>query len=584
MQYNISPSASVSSQVSLSNRNLTTIDFNQILPIQSMECIIGDKHHVSINQFTRCSPLVVPTYGNYKLGFVSFFVPYYQVYPDFDTFYSGTDSVGSSSLKLPSFSLFGLVLGFLDASLSEMGSETSYDFVYYPSATAPVYRRFTANGRYVYKILQLLGYSFTQAMLQSGTINSIKLNALPFLCFLKAFNDWMSLSSIYDSSLITTFLRNVRNGGDITTILSNFLPNLARIVRPLVGSDFFTSAYNSYNQSVANNVRNPLSRGFKENLNPITDHINVDFQLANDYGVYNELPVDAGNGILSLRQLKFLQSFQKFLSRNELAGTRAAQRIFARFGLKSEDFRSNYAHILGSRVIDFNVADVTSTSPNSNPSLGLGTYSGQSVSSGDFSFDVECSDFGHLFTFAYLDVNSQYLNSISPEVLRSSPLDFYQPDFDGVGFQPICYAQLYNNPKSIASDPTTSKLNSLNPLKSVFGFQPRYEEYRTSYSRVTGDFVLLDSMDSWHFGRKLDSTQDSATFGNLVPQSYAFQFSDEWRRIFTSEVVPDGFDHFFSAFNIDVKSTRRIKSRAGSLDLPDGQISVSSLGRTVQQN
>lgn len=582
MQYNIAPSASVSSQVSLSTRNITTLDFNQIIPAHSLECILGDKHHISINQFTRCSPLVVPTYGNFKLGYVSFFVPYYQVFSDFDTFYSGSTSLGLNSIQLPYFTLQSLLNAFNSDSLSHVSAtDENPDYIYYGSVANK--RTFNANGRYLYKVMQMLGYSFTESMKAGSSIMDTKFNALPFLCYLKAFNDWMSLSSIYDKSTLTSFLRKVRNGGNISSDFINIFPTLPSLLRPLVGSDFFTSAYNTYNFAINSGTSTFLNRGFKDNLNPISPNSvsSSDASASDQLGVYSRLNSVDNSPALSIRQLKFLQSFDRFLRRNELSGTRAAQRIFSRFGLKTEDFRSNYAQQIASTVIDFNVADVTSTSPNTDPSLGLGTYSGQSVSAGDFSFDFECNDFGHLITFAYIDVNSQYINTISPEVLRSSALDFYQEDFDGVGFQPICYAQLYNNP---SVEMTVSDASKIDPLSSIFGFQPRYEEYRTAYSRVTGDFVHLDSMDSWHFARKLDSTQNSSTFGNLIPQSYAFQFSDEWRRIFTSEVVPDGFDHFFTAFNIDVKSIRRIKSRAGSIDLPDGQLSVASLGRTVQQS
>lgn len=582
MQYNISPSASVSSQVSLSTRNITTLDFNQIVPVHSLECIIGDKHHISINQFTRCSPLVVPTYGNFKLGYVSFFVPYYQVFSEFDSFYSGLNSIGASSIEVPFFTIQTLVSAFANDSLSSATpSGSKPDFIHYGTTGSVNKRTLNASGRYIYKVLQLLGYSFVESMQVGSTISNTRLSALPLLCFLKAFNDWMSLSSIYDRSVLTDFLRKAKSGGSLSSPVGDLLVQLPNILRPLVGSDFFTSAYNTY--SFASNQSSFVSRGFKDTLNRINSSITStsDFSTNDNLGVYTQLATSNGLPALSTRQLKFLQSFDKFLRRNELSGTRAAQRIFARFGLKSEDFRSNYAQLLASKVIDFDVADVTSTSPNSDPSLGLGTYSGQSVSAGDFTFDLECSDFGHVITFAYIDVNSQYINTISPEVLRRTALDFYQPDFDGVGFQPICYAQLYNNP---SVELTSSNIGHINPLDSIFGFQPRYEEYRTSYSRVTGDFVHLDTMDSWHFARKLDSTQGTPTFGNLLPQSHAFQFSDEWRRIFTSEVIPEGFDHFFSAFNIDVNSTRRIKSRAGSIDLPDGQLSVSSLGRTVQQS
>lgn len=603
MQYNIAPSATSRTNAELSHNHVSTIDFNQILPVQSTDCIIGDEHHVEITPFIRLAPLAVPTYGRFNLRLVSFFVPYYQVFKDFDSFYTGLSSVGGTlTSQLPYIDLYTLYLELLtttDATLIEgdINSSTQYDIAIQVDALRVRKYRLGKRSKQIFKILSILGYPPT-SLIAPGLpgASTTQLNALPILCFLKGFNDWLSLSSTYSNSVLTAFLKNPtspRPGLSSTMEVNeyNLIKVLFEYVYPLIGSDYFTSAYNfalSAQQSSDLQNSDVFSSSFLDKLRgSVTENVS-ELTATKDF---TSLTVPEENQSVSQYNLNFLRAFDRFVRRNQLAGTRAAQRIYAAFGLKSEDFRSNYAHIINTASIPFQVGDVTSTAANADPALGLGTYAGQSIATGKYSFDYKCDDFGFLFTIAFVEVRAQYKCGISPTVLKSSYLDFYQPDFDGVGLAPISRSQLFTYPKTFtgAENDSGAYVIPSSNMDKVFGFVPRYEEYRTEVDKVSGDFMLFDSMDSWHFGRNFDylkGDRPNNDYENILPQSNDFQFvGTEFDRIFTTDVNDNvnSYDHFFCIFNIEHKAVRPIKSRAGSIDFQDGQIQLQSLGKSIQE-
>lgn len=568
MKINVSPSVAAT-QCNLSRLHATTLDFNQILPISAIDCIIGDKHTLDYSSFMRLAPLVYPTFGNMQLRFTSFFVPYYQVYDSFDDFVSGIGSHGNELLAVPCFKSNRFYSIFLYYGLSDAGAPNKYDFVYFDNlsdSSTIKYRTFTTAGRYVYKILQCLGYSFTNEQGPSAE-RFTYYSVLPILCFLKAYNDWMSLSATYNTSYITQFLRSYKSfNGDLTDS-TNFFSLLAQAlsnVRPLIGSDYFTSAYN-YMQ-VAGSLPNTSNNSTVYLGNPAAQSVKPSVTA-------DLTTIPLGNS-LSTRQLNFLKSLDSWIRRNELAGTKAAQRIFSRFGLKSEDFRSNYAHLIDSQKFPIQVADVISNASTDNAALG--SYAGQSVCSSNYKVSYECQDYGMLFTFVNIDVRAMYYDNLDASVLRNSPLDFYQPEFDGVGLEPISNAQLYSPVLAVSQD---------NFIDTIFGYTPRYEDYRTSYDKVTGDFVRYANMSPWHFGRDFSSMIEDNQL-DVLPQSNAFQFvGTEFDKIFQSDsndTQDTMADHFYCIFNCNHQAFRRMKSRANSLQMSDGDITLHSLGQTLQ--
>lgn len=580
MKYNVSPAASTSSPVDLSQSHITTLDFGQVLPVSVFETLPRDNHSVDISSYIRLSPLVFPTFGQFDLTYSTFYIPYFQIWKYFDDFVSGSKSNGSVNLVHPYFSREAFVTSFSRSAYGRQTNKVSEaDFSYVgASATSDsgTHYVFTTVGKYCYKVLQMLGYQIESgADMRPGSdyLNGPQISALPLLAYLKAYNDYMQLSVLYNSSQIDTLLQSAVNGGLVS--FQTALDCLATCI-PLIGSDYFTSSFD--------NINNPGS--YSTTLT--TPAIGTIDSLAKNptlNSTTTDVSVSTSTTSLTSRQTDFLDAFTRFVRRNNLVGTRAAQRIFARFGVQSDDFYSNYCRHIQTSSMPFTVGDVTSTSPNENPQLGLGTYSGQCVASGHHKFQMDANDYGLCVTFAYITLRASYINPVHPRIYRSSYLDYYQPEFDGVGVQPISYTNLTNNPRF--SDVTGASHAWQNQSNKVFGFVPRYEDYRTNFNFVTGDFTLFDSLDPWHFGRRFYDRLAAGTLSLAIkPQSVNFQGpSTEFDRIFMSDVVSNEgvtmYDHFFASFYIDHKGHRAMRSRAGSIDMQDGQLQLSSLGKTL---
>lgn len=607
MKYNVS-SARSSSSVSLNHSHLTTLDFSQVLPIESTECIIGDKHNVNISPYVRLAPMVNPTYGSFDLCLTTLFVPFYQVFKDFDSFYSNVDSLGGEGTGIPKILMTLLTQSFLNNQLAtevplpsrwpdvdeqDLGT---YDFFKKgPENSSVTCYKFTSEGRYIYKLLNACGYTFIP---DSDT--SFRCNALPVLCFLKAFNDWFTISSNYSSSPITAFLRNpyVSTPSGSHDIDVTKLIECLRLCIPVLGDDYFTGLQQFVNlpsnsivdsQHLDNGILdgklNPQSPAWISTANPRR------FDVGSSS---SDLITNAEKGEIPAFSIDTARALQMYIVRNNLAGTRAAQRIYSRFGLKSEDFRSNYAHLIHRQKIPFVVGDVTSTSSYPTAGVqhtGLGTYAGQGIAQGNYRYSYECNDFGMLFTFANIEARAQYMPALSPTVVKQTALDFYQPEFDGTGFAPVCLATLHSNykvPYSAATPVTPSPTT-----KFAFGFSPRYQEYRQTYDRVSGDFASTEysSMKGWHFGRDFDfhTPLINNTTGVVVsPQSMQFQTNGrEFDRIFQRDSVSDSitapfyYDHFICQFNFGHVASRPILSPANSLGLPDGNITQQQFGTQV---
>jgi hypothetical protein len=92
---------------------------------------------------------------------------------------------------------------------------------------------------------------------------------------------------------------------------------------------------------------------------------------------------------------------------------------------------------------------------------------------------------------------------------RFDKLDYAWPTFANIGEQAILNKELYVN--------TTNEIQ-----EQVFGYIPRYSEYRYINNRVAGDFK--GNLDFWHFGR---------IFGNLPTLNEDFIECDPTERPFS---------------------------------------------------
>lgn len=583
----IGQAASDYSKFDLSNNVMSTLDFAQIIPINSIECNIGDKFKYNFNCFTRVAPMVFPTFGNVGLRSIIAFVPYYTVSDDVDTFLSGITHFGGSPASGRFFyqtdldTLFWGVLYQPNVSGTanspylrrctddEVKAAKAYIssgkdlprrfFSWHGSGGDEAYFTFTWLGKYLYKILRSLGYDISQFVdfkknPTDPVVNShLVLNAFPLLCYFKMYADLMLPTSYYQTSPLLALLHAIKSKNSDYVNSAGFIKNekvhdvLSILVKVFYDSDYFTSAWQSPNSPLTSAL--PSITTFEDTPNRVD--LEAD-SISNKMTIYG--------GTLSQTQLSFLRSFDNFVRRNNLVGYREFNAVYARYGIKPSEMKSNYCQLLDIRNLDLNVGDVTSTSQTDDTVLGA--YAGKGFINGNSSVDIECKDFGMIVHMVQLYVKPVYFQGIRKRCLRKDAFDFYQPEFDGVGPQPISQVELHSAHKD-----------------TVFGYTERYNEYRYSLDNIIGDFAVDENMFPWHTGRVFDyKSAPVAQSDGFLRYGVDSKGNSDYDRVFSTQNLENPFDHFFQVWNFNVSALRKMKNINAALNLGVGDIHLDRNG------
>ena len=602
----------------LSFTHLTTMDFGEIVPLMSQECIPGDKFNVKGNFFSRMAPLVKPTYGKFSFKTMATFVPYFQVADDVEAWLAGQTMWLGRSTNMRAFTLavFAKWLDSLDyvnlnditeaaAVLTEMGYDASdYNYVtidgsggtatYTNSADTTVppvviefdwwYRKqnqsycaakFGPKAKYYVKIMNALGYAIPQnvSLVTGSTWYTVainkKLNAMPLLCFAKAYNDWMSQSTRYNTAGLTTFLQSVKEDKDVQGYYSSShllddrgISLILNAIKVQYENDYFVSAWMNANAPLQTsdslaNITAPRASGTTSDVTIYNNQSNVMYT----------------GSTISQRALDFLKSFDDWVRRNNYSGSREVQQIYSRFGIKTENFRSNYAHVISTNSSPIQVGDVTATAEAGG--IQLGDYAGKGIMSGDHGFSFTASDYGMLFVFGWYSVRPMNAYGMDRTVLKNTPLDFYNPDFDGLGANAISAGELFSTPFTTLTDGSSDS--------DVYGFTERYNEYRYGRDKITGDFRDFHpagDMNTWHTGRLLNDVRRQ---GYMVAQGDNMnsmpQTNSEFNRIFS--ITDDKEDHFYMTAQFSVSAVRPMLSINQVPRLGEGNTIIPRNGNVI---
>lgn len=573
-------------KMSLPCTHLTTLEFGQVIPLWCSELVPGDKFSVDGNFFSRMAPLVKPTYGKFSFRTVAGFVPYHQLADDAEAWLAGKD-VWEGDVTKQRFIMVRDMVNLFDPSdgLSTTGSSSDYDF-----KVGTAYWKLTNLGRFYYKIMTALGYTFPQ---NSGAYGSTwyssddatrPLSAYPLLAFAKLFNDYMSQSQRYNTSALTKFLKYVKHCQSITGFVSTTGQVGATGIRTILDgirlcyeNDYFTSAWREPNAALT--TIEGVGNFNVENVswsNPVdpNDATNQVWRNSQDQFAQANFNSTLGQVAISQRTLDFLRSFDNWVRRNNYSGSRAVQQIYSRFGIKTDDYRSNYAHIINTDIMPVQVGDVTAMASSTQETLG--DYAGKGIMQGNKGFSYDSNDYGMLFLLGYFTVSPMNAYGFDKSVLRNHPFDYYNPEFDGLGAESISYGETFVDPMS----PTESVASK---DSNVFGFTERYNSYRFGRDKITGEFrKMLNTADdnTWHTGRLLSAIRGA---GNMVAQSVAMNtispVDSEYNRMFS--VTSGDVDHFYLTCQFDVKAMRPMMSLNQVPRLGEGDTNVPRNGNEI---
>ena len=566
--------------INLPSRVITTNDFGFCLPIFAREVIPGDQWHLDISSFLRLSPLSVPTYASIRQTVRAFYVRFSSVWLPWNDFYAGRPYVNNGvSYNFSSVPQIGndVIVDFFAANSNEI-TQGIADFTALvrtsPEEEVLKKFRFKDDYRRMYSLLLNLGYKINWVsysakgqMVPDGT----KFSLLPLLCYLRAYYDYYLPSRYTNSSTLRQIFDKVSyDSEDLKTVLGYVRDTLYCNF----DSDYFTASWL--------NPNTPLSQldSSQYSFSDVSTWPSNVATVSPNNSQTPELLTPNERGLTSLTQnsLNLLNAAYNWVVRQGLAGQRYFEQIFAQYGIKLPNILTRRCEFLGSTTSTVMTQDVTSTASTQvgDTVTALGDYAGKGhAASQGSNIKYDATDFGMIICIHNIIPDGGYVQGRNREVMHVLREDYFQPEFDCVGMQAV------RNDELFAMGDSGAEITSKHQPNGVFGFLPRYSEYRRPYDNLSGDFVIASrntGLNSYHSFRIFDPTDlsvsfpiNDVTFRQIRPdRDKELPFS----RIFN--LTDDSYDHFICVFNIDAKVFRYMRTfQTSYLENLDGNNVVS---------
>jgi len=458
----------------LSSTFLASMDLGEIIPINLVEILPGDTLQKATSALIRCSPLLAPVMHKVNVDIYDFFVPNRLVWDDWEDFITG----------------------------GEDGEDASV----FPTITTPA-----STGFAVGSLADYLGVP--------PGVASRQVSALPFRGYALIFNEWFR-----DQDLVTPLVIDTTSGDDTTTSVA--LQNAAW------PKDYFTSARPW--EAKGPEITIPLGttapvvtagsgnamllrRADTSALLPSATALgsNASSQLQNQAAVLSKLDPNgtlnadlsgvSGITLTALREAAALQRMQEARARY---GSRYSE--YLRYmGIRYSDARLQRPEFLGGGRDVIQFSEVLQTGPGDDPVGDLKGHGITGMRSRRWRRTFE--EHGFMFTFLVVRPKSIYADGLERPWNRRFKEDYWQPELQFIGQQAILNKEV--------------DFSHATP-EGVFGYQDRYDDYRSAWSRIAGDFRT--TLDFWHFARIFGSSPAlNETFIKCVPSEEPFAVPSE---------------------------------------------------------
>lgn len=485
----------------------------ELIPVMMMEVVPGDVVSVKPNVFVRFAPLIAPVMHRASVYCHTFFVPNRILWDNWPDFITGGED-GEDNSVWPYLTLDYAVDGDPDAVV---GVGSLADHLGLPA------RPDVTNG-------------------------VVDVSALPFAAYQRIYNEYYR-----DQNLVTEVPGSELIDGSNNVNLATLTAKQNRAWQ----HDYFTSAL-------------PFTQKGPEALLPMTGRAPVSLDPDagppfNQWDVFNALtgsvPADgplesaggslfnsgagvgvvldpdgtisadlaAAAGVASINDLRRAIMLQVWLERNARGGSRYTESLMVHFGVKAQDSRLQRPEYIGGFSTPIAISEVLQTSAVPDQPTPQGNMAGHGVSVGSGGYSkFYAPEHGIIMTIMSIMPMSAYQQGVPRAFSRSDKFDYYWPEFSRIGEQPILNKELY--------------LNAANQ-DEVFGYTPRYAEYKFMPNSVHGQFKT--TLDFWHMGRKFISLPN-------LNDTFITMDESEVARIFA---VTDG-DHMWCHVLNEVKAKR----------------------------
>ncbi|QCS36680.1 major capsid protein [Capybara microvirus Cap3_SP_612] len=481
----ISVSKPKTSNFNLSEEVKLSCNFGQLIPILCKETLPGDKFKISTELLIKLAPLKAPVMHRLKAYIHYFYVPYYQINKGFEKFIN--PKVNEGSLCMPYLNSNDNIL---------------------PSGVFGIA-----------SLADYLGLPITQEPFTGGD-KSVDFNIAPFVAYQHIYNSYyrdQNLELLPDEggNIETTTLFDVKHYENLMGHSMAFTPypkqveNLFTLRNRAWKKDYFTSALPS--PQAGADVLIPMSFAADVQFNHLRSNLDSaahtvyaqGTQGQNDVtlfsttnGIENEVVATANgaNTTATINDFRRAMALQRFKELAERGGTRMPEFVRNFFNVHVPDYMVDRPIYLGGQSTPISIGEVVQTSQTTLGSEGSaqGTRAGVGNAYGRVNgITLKCPLHGYIMGILSIRPEATYSQGIERMWTRKSVYDYAWPQFANIGEQ-----EIYNKEIFCTGTDTDNQ---------VFGYTPRYAEYKEGHCHVAGEFRPGQSLEYWHFGRKFDN-------------------------------------------------------------------------------
>jgi len=473
-----------------------TMDMGTLVPTLAMECVPGDSFQLGCESLVRMAPMIAPVLHRLDVYSHTFFVPNRLLWENWEKFITASD-----------------------AAVDPAPPPIIHPYIEIPTGT----------GLFNRKLIDYMGIPETTDT-GSGVDSTLKVNPMAFAAYQFIYNEYYR-----DQNLNSEVNYKLSDGNNVA-----IMSELCNLQYRAWEHDYFTSALPWAQKGASVDI--PLGTvelnpdwSVDAGTGPFPKF--VDSVLADASGVVTaetdgtvsasglQVAYDPSGSLevepTTINDLRRAFKLQEWLEKNARAGTRYVESILAHFGVRSSDARLNRPEYITGTKTPITISEVLNTSgsfatddPTNPTSPVQGNMSGHGISAQNGKYGKYfCEEHGYIITIMSILPKTAYQQGVPKHFLKfDDRFQYFWPEFANIGEQPIVSQELY------ADQPSTDR-------NTLFGYTPRYAEYKYMPSRVCGDFKT--SLAYWHLGRIFSAPPGlGADFVEANPSKRIFAVED----------------------------------------------------------
>nr|QJB19756.1 MAG: major capsid protein [Microvirus sp.] len=452
------------SKFDLSHDLKMSFRMGELVPTFVADVLPGDVFEIQPQNLLRFAPLVSPVMHEVRITTHYFFVPNRILWPGWESWITGNEEAVPPFVRLDGV---------------EIGEGSLADYMGIPTG--------------IYDALD-------------GSEHDI--NVLPFAAYAKIYDEYYR-----DQNLQSTIFEPLIQGAN--SFYGNQMQ--ARPQKRAWMHDYFTSCLPFAQKGAAvqlpltydpdvpvqfQQAEDPFTGPFLHLVNPttgspvgannVTTNANGELQAGGLVSIdpKGTLTVDIQSGATDINTLRRAFRLQEWLERNARGGTRYVESILSHFGVKSSDARLQRPEFIGGMKQKMVISEVLATAQDLGNDQAIGQMAGHGISvAGGSNMRYRAEEHGFIIGIINVQPVTAYQQGIHRMFSRGDRLDYAWPTFANIGEQEVLNKELMFNHDQPSE---------------VFGYIPRYSEYKYMNSRVSGE--MRSSLDFWHLGRKFDNS------------------------------------------------------------------------------